>query len=66
MAKFIELRKKIGAQVELANLVGVTQSTIASWEAGASYPRRAMLQKLSKTFGVSGDDILEAIDNSKK
>ncbi len=61
---FIELRKKIGTQAEVANLLNVNQQTVAVWEKGKSYPRRPMLKKLSKLFGVSEMEILLSIDNS--
>lgn len=62
---FSELRKKIGTQEEVARLLQVNQQTVAVWEKGKSYPRRPMLRQLSKLFGVSEMDILNAIDNSK-
>ena len=61
---FIELRKKIGTQAEVASLLNVNQQTVAVWEKGKAYPRRQMLKKLSKLFGVSEMDILISIDNS--
>lgn len=62
---FLNLRKKIGTQEKVANLLSVSQTIIAKYEAGKAYPRRNTLRKLSELFGVSEGEILKAIDNSK-
>jgi transcriptional regulator with XRE-family HTH domain len=40
-------------QIELAEALGVSPSTVANWERGASYPRR----KMGKIKQLLGDDI---------
>lgn len=46
------------SQQKLASLLGVSRSTIAMWETGASEPSNDMLIKLSAIFGVSTDYII--------
>ena len=54
-----ELRKaKNISQQKLANIIGVSRSTIAMWETGASQPDNDMLLTLSKFFNVSIDYLL--------
>ena len=49
-----KLRKIAGlSQTKLANLLGVTQSTVAFWESGRNHPRHKYLEKMSAIFGVS-------------
>lgn len=64
--KFVDLRKKVGTQINIASLLNIDQSSIAKYEKGKAYPRRNTLKKLSELFGVSEGDILAAIDNSKR
>lgn len=65
MNKFREMRRKVGTQVELAELLNSSQQSIAKWEAGKAYPRRQTLKKLSEILGESEGDILNAIDESR-
>lgn len=52
--KVKSLRKKHGlSQPELAQAIGVSVRTIASYEAGRSYPKvRDMYDRLARVFGV--------------
>ena len=53
-----ELREERGwTQLELANRLGVTPSTIYSWERGRYEPTASKLRALARTFGVSMDVI---------
>lgn len=53
-----ELRKRLGlTQEELARLLGVAQSTVASWESGARIPRFPMVRNIAITLGVSVDEL---------
>lgn len=47
------------SQEKLAKHMGVSRSTIAMWESGASEPDNESLKKLSMFFGVSTDYLLE-------
>ena len=42
------------SQVELAHRLGVSPSTVANWERGASYPKRK-LGKVEQVLGISLD-----------
>jgi transcriptional regulator with XRE-family HTH domain len=42
-------------QAELAEVLGVTQPTVANWEAGAHDPRQLVLPRLAEALGVSLD-----------
>jgi transcriptional regulator with XRE-family HTH domain len=47
-------RKRLGLnQGALADRLGVTQPTVANWEAGVHDPRQLMLAKLAEALGVS-------------
>jgi transcriptional regulator with XRE-family HTH domain len=43
-------------QVELANNLGISQSAVAQWESGRSFPGRAMASRLQKLLGISLPD----------
>lgn len=45
-------------QVVLSNALGISQSTLSSWESGRYEPDLTSLQKLSEFFGVSVDYLL--------
>lgn len=54
-----ELRKeKKITQLELANMLGVTFSTISAWEVGKAQPSYDILIKLATYFGVTVDYLL--------
>ena len=58
-----ELREAQGwTQLELANKLGVTPTTVYTWERGKFDPRASQLRKLAVAFGVSMDDIALADD----
>ena len=44
-------------QFQLAVEVGVTPSTIYTWESGRSEPKVRQLRKIAELFGVSSDEI---------
>ena len=46
-------------QEKLSKAIGVSRSTIAMWETGASQPDNDMLKKLSEYFNVTIDYLLE-------
>lgn len=62
-----ELRKARGwTQLELANQLGVTPSTIYNWERGRYEPRVSQLRDLARVFGVRMDEIGLIEDEVKK
>ena len=64
-----ELRERKGwTQLQLANEVGVTPSTIYNWERGRFVPRVGQLRDLAKALGVRMDEInlLEEDAETKK
>ncbi len=44
-------------QLGLANLLGVTPSTVFNWERGKFEPKASQLRALAQIFGVSMDEI---------
>lgn len=61
LAEFIlSERKKLGwGQKDLADRVGVSQATVARWEAG-SEPHGAAMIALSKTFNIPFEKLFDA------
>lgn len=44
-------------QKEFGKLLGLTQASVSQWEVGDSYPEPAQLKAISKTLGISIDEI---------
>jgi len=56
MIQLKELRKHAGlTQGRLGDIIGVKQSTVSSWEVGASTPPVGMLIKLANLFDCTID-----------
>lgn len=56
-----ELRTKLNmTQIEMAECLGVRQSTVAMWESGKNMPRADMLLKIARLLGCSIDDLFAA------
>ncbi len=54
-----ELRKEKGlTQLQLAEMLNVTDKAISRWETGKGYPDIELLQKISDTLGVSLNELL--------
>ncbi len=53
------------SQLELANRVGVTPSTIYNWERGRFEPKATQLRAVARAFGVGSDDI-ELVEEESK
>lgn len=62
----IRLRDKSGlSQEQLAEMLGVSRTAVAKWEAGYGMPKLKNLVTLAKLFSVSLDElILSQSDNS--
>lgn len=58
-----ELRTEKGlSQMQLAIILGISQSAIAKWELGKTEPTASAIISISKYFGESTDYILGIID----
>lgn len=44
-------------QIEASKEIGVSLSTLQSWERGVRYPKQPYINKLCKLYGVSYDNI---------
>ena len=57
---FICAREKAGmTQKEVAEKVGVDQSSVSLWENGKNFPRAAVLKKLADLYHCTVDDLLK-------
>ena len=53
-----KFREQLGlSQEELANIIGVRQSTVGMWENGFNKPRHSTLLKLAEALKVSVDEL---------
>ncbi len=50
------------SQRALADIIGVSQQTVGSWEVGRTSPDNEMLQKLASFFNVTTDYLLGRTD----
>lgn len=50
---------------ELAEQIGVSQSTISDWERGQKMPRSGSMQKIADHFEISMDDLVSSQNISK-
>ena len=58
MATLRELRmRRFLTQAELAEKVGVSESTIAGWEVGRKTPRLRNIRKLAEVLGIEPGEI---------
>ena len=59
--KLQTLRKNKGmTQDELASLIYVSRTAVSKWESGRGYPSIESLRAISKTFGVTVDELISA------
>lgn len=59
------IREQLGmTQAELARKLGLTRSSVNSWEMGLSVPSTQYIIELAKVFGVSTDYLLGLDHNS--
>ena len=48
-------------QMQLAERMGITDRAVSKWETGAAFPSRANLEKLAKLFGMTVQEIIQAV-----
>lgn len=59
-ARLAAFRQEAGlSQTELAQALGVTQSSVAYWETAAKPPRSEILSKMAKVLGVRVEQLLD-------
>ncbi len=60
IGEFLASRRKAKGmtQQEVADLLGISNKTLSSWESGRSYPDILMLPALAELYGVTADEIL--------
>ena len=57
----LKLRTEKGlTQIQVAEILGVSNKAVSKWECGEALPSVEMLVALSKLYGVSVDEILHA------
>ena len=56
--KSFRLRHNL-SQAELANVAGVSDKAVSSWEQNKSVPRMGAIQKMADFFGIQKSDIIE-------
>ncbi|MBQ3507346.1 MAG: helix-turn-helix transcriptional regulator [Clostridia bacterium] len=62
-----ELRKKKKlSQAELGEKLGVSNKAVSKWENGAAYPSTDLILPLAEALGVSVEEILASISQSKQ
>ena len=58
MCTLKELRKKLNLyQSDVAEQLGVVQSTVSAWETGRSFPRREYYPKLTEIYNCTINDL---------
>jgi repressor LexA len=62
-----ELREsKFLTQLDVAFKVGVAPATVSNWELGKQEPRFAQIRALAELFGVTPQEIQDAVNKSKQ
>lgn len=60
MMKMKALRLVAGlSQDDVSKSIGVSRTTVALWESGASLPRKSNLEKLADLYGCKISELLE-------
>lgn len=64
--KFKELRAQRGfTQKEIADLLGVKQNTVSTWESGERKPSDVKIHQIAKELNISPSDITISSDKDK-
>lgn len=53
-------------QMEAAERLGISNSTLCNWENGKSFPDALQIQKICELYGVSYDDLIFLPNNPIK
>jgi transcriptional regulator with XRE-family HTH domain len=59
-------KKNHMTQTELANVIGVTQTSVSQWESGRNYPDIKTAKRLADIFGATLDQILGSDDMTEE
>lgn len=51
-------RKALISRAQLAEMLGMTVTTVGNWENGKSFPTTETLKRLAKLYGVTADELL--------
>lgn len=63
--RFKKLRKQHDlTQIILAELIGVSPTTLQKWETGVAYPDIRHAMKLKDIFEISYDELIDGADNN--
>jgi len=54
------------SQQDVADILGVTQSTVAMWENGSNKPTYRNLSKLAEAFGITIGELAEESEEKEK
>ncbi len=61
-----ELREQAGmTQLQVANQLGITPSTVYGWERRRNEPRASQLKALAKLFGICMEEIVFEVSDEK-
>lgn len=67
MSTLRQLREAVRlTQLQLANELGVTPSTIYNWERGRGEPRARQLRQLARIFAITVDELLAAVEATEE
>ncbi len=63
IGEFLSLQRKAKGltQQEVADMLGISNKTLSSWESGRSYPDILTLPALAELYGVTVDEILNGV-----
>ena len=62
---FKPMRERSGmTQAEVAERLGLRQTSVSMWETGDAFPRAEMLPKIASLYGCTIDDLLQRTENS--
>lgn len=64
--RLADMRKRVNLkQVDVGKSVGVAQNAVSQWESGETRPSFDKLLTLAKLYGVSTDEIIQAIQEAR-